>query len=302
MQDRYAAHDSFIRPAWAARAFWRAIVVIIAFELVFGLSPYVLAAFLPSEALRNEFFSGISAFGTLAQFGSFAIALAGFSVILRLLHGRGLASLAGPRAMALHDFRRAGVATGTLLAVLAIIPPWINPADLEQVRPIGTWLALIPVALVVVTVQVTTEELFFRGYLQQQFAVLSRSPLFWMGGPSLMFGALHFWNGFGVADGVVYAVWATALGLACADLTARRGNIGGAVGLHLANNMFALLIVGVSGWPSSGLALFLYPYEDPAIYAAGLEGLLDPVLIVELILLLVNCLLMWLAARVSLRC
>ena len=59
--------------------------------------------------------------------------------------------------------------------------------------------------------------------------------------PSVMFGALHFWNGNGAAEGVLWAIWATALGIACADLTARTGNLGAAIGLHMANNVFALL-------------------------------------------------------------
>ena len=42
-----------------------------------------------------------------------------------------------------------------------------------------------------------------------------------MGLPSLLFGAAHYLNGFGPADGVLCALQATLLGLACADLTAR---------------------------------------------------------------------------------
>ena len=302
MRNRYAPHQQFIRPAWAARAFWRVLLTVLVFEAVFAITPEVFAALLPSEGLRDEFRDGITAFGTLSQFASFGVALAGFAIILRLLHDRGLGSLIGPRQTARRDLIRVTVAVGVLLMVLEVLPPGIDTEALAETRPLATWALLVPVTLAVLLVQVGTEELFFRGYLQQQFAVLSYSPVVWMGVPSVMFGVLHYWNGFGLADGVIYATWATALGLACADLTARTGSIGAATGLHLANNAYALLWSGVAGWPSSGVALFLYPYEDPAIYGGGLDVLLHPARIVEVAILLGSLALMWLAARVALRC
>ena len=119
--------------------------------------------------------------------------------------------------------------------------------------------------------------------------------------PSLMFGGLHFWNGNGAAEGVIWAIWAATLGIACADLTARTGNLGAAIGMHLANNTFALLIVSVEGWPASGVALFLYPYEDPELYAYGAEALLSPWAAVHLTTVLLTIFVMWAAARIALK-
>lgn len=302
MDNRYAAHDAFIRPAHAAPEIWRVIVMIFAFEAVFAVSPVAFAALLPGEALRDEFFDGVTAFGTLAQFLSFGIALAGFLFLLNLLHARGLASLIGPREQARADLIRVTLAVSFWLVLIEILPPWINPAEVELPRSFVLWLALVPVTLLVLLVQVATEELFFRGYLQQQFAALSRSPWAWMVVPSVIFGGLHYWNGNGPAEGLLWAVWATGLGMACADLTARTGNIGAAVGLHLANNAFALLVVHVAGWPTSGVALFLYPYQDPAVFAGGVETLLEPWMIFEAIVLGFTTYIMWVAARISLRC
>ena len=96
MMNRYAAHDAFVRPALSATELWRIIVMLLAFEVVFALSPEIFAVLLPSEALRTEFYDGVTAFGTLAQFLSFGVALGGFLLLLHLLHARGLASLIGP--------------------------------------------------------------------------------------------------------------------------------------------------------------------------------------------------------------
>lgn len=301
MTDPYAPHRDFIRPAWPARDLWRVLVMVVVFEVFFALSPSIFAALLPNESLAAAFYEGTTAFGTLAQFASFGVVAAGFVVLLQLLHGRGFWSLIGPAAAAKRDLIRVAFGVGCWLLVLELLPPWINTSDLAVVRDLGTWVLLIPFAIIVLTIQVGTEEIFFRGYLQQQFACLSSSRWVWMFLPSVMFGTLHYWNGNGAAEGVIWAIWAMALGLACADLTARTGNLGAAIGLHLANNAFALLIVAVEGWPASGLALFLYPYEDPALSSYGVEALLSPWVIFQLVTMLVTVWIMWAAARVALK-
>lgn len=301
MPDPYAAHRAFIRPASQAPELWRVVVMLVAFELVFALSPLVVIVFLPDQAAVEAFYEGTTAFGTLAQLFSFGVAGLGFLVLLRIIHNRGFWSLMGPPDALRRDLIRVSLAVSLWLLVLELLPPWINPADLADVRDIGVWAALAVVAIPALLVQAGTEEMLFRGYLQQQFACLSNSRWAWMFVPSAMFGALHFWNGNGAAEGVLWAIWAVTLGMACADLTARTGNLGAAIGLHLANNAFALLIVGVQGWPSSGLALFLYPYEDPALYAHGIEALLSPAIIFQMVTMLLSVVIMWLTARIALR-
>ncbi|WP_375255526.1 lysostaphin resistance A-like protein [Yoonia sp.] len=301
MPDPYAPHRDFIRPARAARDLWRVILMILLFEIVFYMSPNVFALLLPGEALKDAFYEGTTAFGTLAQFGSFGVAAGGFVVLVKLLHRRGFWSLIGPADKATVGMIRVAVMVGFWLLMIELAPPWIDRSQLAEVRNIAVWLALIPLTMVVVLIQVGTEEIFFRGYLQQQLACLSQSRLAWMVFPSLMFGGLHYWNGNGTTESVIWAVWATALGLACADLTARTGNLGAAIGLHLMNNVFALLVVAVEGWPVSGLALFVYPYEDPALSAYGAEVLLSPWAIYQMIVMLLTVWIMWVAARIAVR-
>ncbi len=300
MSDPYRAHAAFIRPAWPVRDLWRVVAMMAMVALIFSLSPVGLALFLPAEA-RAAYIAGTSAFGTLLQFFSFAVAGLGLVVLLHLLHRRGFWSLVGDRSAAWADLKRVGGAVGLVLLLIELVPPAALVDDALVMRDLGAWLVLLPVALLALLVQVGTEELFFRGYLQQQLACLSRSRWAWMVFPSVLFGALHYWNGFGPADGVIWAVWAGLLGLACADLTARTGNLGAAIGLHLANNAFALLLYAVADWPASGLALFVYPYEDPAALDYSLARLLDPLLIVQGLTLALWVLVMWLAARIAIK-
>ncbi|MEO1639040.1 MAG: type II CAAX endopeptidase family protein [Pseudomonadota bacterium] len=301
MANPYAAHDAFVAPGRRAPEAWRVALMIVCFAAVFVTSPSVFALLLPTESAVEAFQEGTTAFGTLAQFFFFGIAAGGLVVLLRLVHGRGFWSLIGDQQLALRHLILVTWGVTLWLLLLQVLPPWINPDDLAETRNLAMWVLLIPVTLVALLIQVGTEELFFRGYLQQQFAVLNPSPMAWMIMPSVLFGMLHFLNGQGAADGTLWAIWAGVLGVACADLTARTGTLGAAVGLHLANNAFALLIVAIEGWPASGVALFLYPYEDPETYAQGFEALLDPVAVLQLFGMLTTVLIMWLAARIALR-
>lgn len=261
-------------------------------EMMLGLAP---------DFISDAFSKGVTPLGTILEFAAFGLTLIMFHVLARMIHGRGIGSMIGPLAAAKRDYRTAFIGVGLALLAVEIAPPYIALADIAMIRNFATWLAWIPVALVAITIQAGTEEVVYRGYLQQQLAVLSPRPIIWMGVPSVLFGLAHYFNGFGPAEGVLWAIWATFLGLSCADLTARTGNIGAAVGLHAANNLFAALIIGIEDWPASGLALFLYPYEDPAAYDYSLQTLITPRAGFEVLASSMVVLIMWLGARVALR-
>lgn len=300
MTDPYRAHAAFIRPAWPVRDLWRVIAMILLVELIFTLSPVILVLVLPGAA-RDAYVAGTGALGTLLQFFSFTVAGLGLVGLLHVLHRRGFWSLVGDRGAAWANLRQVVWAVGLVLLLIELVPPAALVDDTVVMRDLGAWVLLLPVGLLALLVQVGTEELFFRGYLQQQLACLSQSRWVWMVFPSVLFGAPHYWNGNGPADGVIWAVWAGLLGLACADLTARTGNLGAAIGLHLANNAFALLLYAVADWPASGLALFVYPYEDPAAFDYSLATLRDPSVIVQALTLALWVVVMWLAARIAIK-
>ncbi|MFQ1701075.1 CPBP family intramembrane glutamic endopeptidase [Loktanella agnita] len=296
----YAAHADFIRPAMARTEMWRLIVMIICFEIAFIVTPWLMMLALPPRA-EEAYIEGVTAFGTLAQFASFGIITAIFVWTLRRVHERGFWSLVGQADAAVVNMIRVMCMVGLVLLAKEIFPPWYDLSALAETRNLLRWLVLLPFGFVVLLIQVSTEELYFRGYLQQQFACMSESRLVWMGLPSFMFGMAHYFNGIGEADGILWALWAMALGLACADLTARTGNIGAAVGLHLANNAFALLIYGMMDWPTSGLALFLFPFDDPYQYDLSIDALRSAELIMPFVVNVTAVWVMWLAARLAIR-
>ncbi|KJZ19125.1 CAAX protease [Loktanella sp. S4079] len=301
MADPYVLHRNFVNVAARAPQLWRVVVVLVGFEIVFAISPDLVLGLLPSSALQDAYKEGTSAFGTLAQFLTFGLSGCGLVMLVQLLHARGFWSLIGPQQSAWRDLCAVTGVVSIVLFVLELLPPWYDLGAVDSVRPLTVWVSLIPVTLVALLIQVGTEEMLFRGYLQQQLACLSSRRWMWMGVPSLMFGMLHYWNGNGQVEGLMWALWAMLLGMACADLTARSGNLGAAIGLHLANNAFALLLYGIANWPGTGVALFLFPYEDPASFGAQINALPTFAIVMQIISQALSVFVMWLAARYAIR-
>ena len=300
MKAPYKAMLTFRRPALANAALGPLLTIIVAMEFAFMVAPFVVIAFLPT-AMASGYMTGDTPIAVIGQLVSFGLFIAVLNQFGQKLHQRGVGSMIGPLGDTVRDFKKAALAVGIILVVETILPPWIIMAELETTRPILPWLMWMPITIAALVIQTGAEELYFRGYLQQQLACMSDKRWVWMGLPSLLFGVGHYMNGYGVADGVLYAIWATCLGLACADLTARTGNIGAATGLHLSNNLVAFTLIGVEGWPSNGLALFIYRYTDPSLQDYSLSVLLQPWAIIEVLVAALMVFVMWLAARIAIR-
>ena len=269
--------------------------------LAFMLAPEIASTFLISESAFDAYISGTESWAMLLALASFAIPLTVLIRQARVRAGLSLADMTGPFPDAVSSFWAVFKTVLIAAVVLELMPPWPGAGFFAEVRPIGGWLALLPIALLVLLIQVSAEELFFRGFLQRQLALRSHSPLIWMILPSAIFGALHYFNAQGPAEGVLWAFFATLLGIVSADLTARHGTLGPAIGLHLVNNIIAILIFGMQDGDNSGLALFLTSYSDPSQFAQGLEQLLHPWALWAILLQLLYVGILWLAARLAIR-
>ncbi|SMX30707.1 CPBP family intramembrane glutamic endopeptidase [Actibacterium lipolyticum] len=292
---RYAPHESFAAPARNRPEIWRLIVGFLAINLIqlmliFGCYSIVanLAGQFTARQLFNDvFISTLTARDTLLMLGSFGFLIVGIAIVVTRIHHRPFLSLIGAPGQAVQDF----FATLKALAILSVVIAFALPNDIELMPNLAfaKWALLLPISILVLFIQVSAEELLFRGYLQQQLAARFRSPVIWMLLPALIFGAGHYAPDAAGENAVFVTIWAALFGLIAADLTARSGNLGPAIALHFVNNAAAILFVSLSG-PMSGLALYLYPYEADSTA-------LQPLFAVDLGVLFVS----WLAARVALR-
>ena len=294
----YDPLDGFVAPARARPELWRTLAgVVLAYVAGLALFQAVTAAAVTllgagtAQTLFDEItFYTDSPRGALLGLYSYAVFAAGIWLALRALHARPLSSLLGPApGLALAQGLWVALAVGALLAALLVVLPQDTGYVRNTPMTMGLWLALLPLSLAAVAVQAGTEELLFRGYLLQQLAArFPRAPL-WLVAPAALFALAHWSPEAAGPNALSFVIWAFAFGLAAADLTARAGTLGPAIGLHLAVNAFALLVAGLQG-PGAALALWHLPIgaADPR---------LGPLFWPELMTLLCA----WLTARLALR-
>ena len=258
----YPAHDAFVAPARAHPQIWLLVAGFIVACLVavlwvitlFG-AVYLFAGVEGGPAWIERMTRAdtpTSALLVIATLWGLAI---GAMVVARLFHRRGIGTLFGPARRVRRDFMLATLVCGGFIGVSALLPYGFEAIPNLD---LSLWLSFLPLALVVLIGQTGAEELFFRGYLQQQLAARFRSPLVWMLVPSLLFGLAHYDPANGPAVSWMIVAATGVFGLCAADLTAHTGSIGAAWGFHFANNVAAILILSMDG-ALSGLALYTGP-------------------------------------------
>ncbi len=240
--------------------------------------------------LAAELATGGTPRAVLINLFLFIFLIVALAAALRALHNRGLLSVIGPLPLAIQQFRQVGLAVLALFAVVSLLLPAgeaMQPAP--NLAP-GTWIMLLPLALLALLIQTGAEELVFRGYLQSQLAARFSHPLVWLALPALCFAVLHYDPATHGQNTWLVVGWAALFGLAAADLTARAGTLGPAIALHMVNNLSAIVLVAPEG-NFDGLALYTYPFslDDAAAIWAWAP--------VDIMVLFCG----WLIARIALR-
>lgn len=205
-----------------------------------------------------------SSMGTQILLASFGMLWVALWFVLRLVHGRRFSTLFGPDCRFNgHEFLlglllAAGFALVTVtLSIVLIGTPVMSLS-------VWDWLPFLVPTLLLLVLQIGAEELLFRGYIMQQLAARFRSPWIWAFMPSLIFGAVHYSPDTlgSLAWPVVFS--ATIAGLLFCAVTARTGNLAGAMGLHYGINISGLLIIG-HPHHLGGMALFHWPADGAAL-------------------------------------
>ncbi|SLN62932.1 CAAX amino terminal protease self-immunity [Falsiruegeria litorea R37] len=293
LERAYAPHEQLVGPGRAHSQLWKLLVGLLSIGLfVFALNTLLLGAMAGtgSDAWAQSVLTGGSPAAMYILLGSFGFVTLAVALAAKQLQRRSLSSIIGPTQQTLVQFWSVLRILLILWIVVLILPPYDMGAPLESNLSLATWLVLLPLSVLAVLVQVSAEEILFRGYIQQSLAARFRSPLIWMVLPSALFALGHYVPSEAGENAVLIAVWSGVFGLLMADLTARSGTLGPAIALHLFNNMIALLFISL---PDSlnGLSLYLVPYEMSD------TDHLRSWLMADFAMMLVA----WLAARLALR-
>ena len=126
------------------------------------------------------------------------------------------------------------------------------------------WATFVPfalLALILTPIQTTSEELFFRGYLVQAGARISRRPIFLVAAPSILFMLLHLGNpelslATSATGLFLSALYYLAFGAFLVWISCKDGTTELAIGAHAAHNLFAVVLLAFKGSSLDTPALF----------------------------------------------
>lgn len=209
------------------------------------------------------------------------------AIVMAFWHWRGAASLFGPAHRFATYFAIASLVIALMNIGFLIVERLLGgPLGYVSNLQVADWMGYLIWAIPLLMIQITAEEMIFRGYLQQQLAARFQSFVWWMVLPSVIFGLAHYNPEADVALRWSTVVATGIVGLIAADLTRMTGSLAAAMGLHFANNFFAVFVIGVPG-QLSGLALYHLPHTVAA------SETLAPLIWVEVVILL----LVWVIIR-----
>ena len=193
---------------------------------------------------------------------------AGLTVFLGVafLHQRPLKSLFRP--VGAFQWNRLILSAGVWFALSAcadVVLAVLQPGNYVWNFNLMEWLPYFLVALLLIPLQTSTEEILFRGYLAQWMGRFGKGLWLPLLVPSILFMLLHGAN----PEVGTYGLWFTmpfylGIGLLLGWVTLRSEGLELALGLHAANNLYAALVVT---FPSSAIpspALFRIQTYDPA--------------------------------------
>lgn len=252
---------TIILGAFVALVGWLAGTATILFGSMYGLSLVDPALDFP-QLLDRAMSGRLGAIVVLTTVASFwpAVWLA-----LRLVHRRAFVSVLGSTLRIDQSDMWRGFAASIIVTLLTIVAfiAFDGPPDYSKVN-FWNWLVwLLPMALLIL-LQTSAEELFFRGYLMQALAHRFRSPIIWAGLPLLLFTMAHWYDDANASMNAAAMVAIGAFAASTSLLVYLTGNLGAGIGVHWGNNIVAFLVMTEEGKISSIALSTTQAIADPA--------------------------------------
>jgi membrane protease YdiL (CAAX protease family) len=151
-----------------------------------------------------------------------------------------------------------------LAAVSDIVLSIFQPGNYRWSFDLLRFIPYCLIAIILLPIQTTTEELVFRGYYTQ--ACYRLSPKIWLPliVPSLVFGLLHSLNPeVGMYGFLLTIPYYIGFGLMLGWITIKSQSLELSLGIHLANNLYASFAVTFPGSALSSPAFFSIQKYDP---------------------------------------
>jgi membrane protease YdiL (CAAX protease family) len=207
---------------------------------------------------------------------SFAVGLLGVYIVVKYLHNQPMVAVTTSRKKI--DWGRFFFGF-MLIAITTVfftgLDYYSNPEDFEIQFQLVPFLILAVIAILMIPLQTSFEEYFFRGYLMQGIGALAKNKWVPLLITSFVFGGLHFFNPEVDKLGNIVMIYYIGTGLFLGIITLMDEGIELALGFHAGNNLVASLLV-TADWTVFQTNSILKDVSEPS---AGID-VLGPVLII----------------------
>ncbi len=216
---------------------------------------------------------------------SFVFGLIGVFISSKVLHKQSITRLTTVRKKI--DWKRFWfifILWGVVSSSFVLIDYYMTPEDYQLNFKIEPFLILAVIAILLIPLQTSFEEYFFRGYLMQGLGVLFKNKWLPLLITSVGFGLLHIANPEVDKLGPVIMVYYIGTGLFLGIITLMDDGLELALGFHAANNLFTALLV-TADWTAFQTDSILKDLSDPT--EMGIMEIFVPVFVVFPILIFI---------------
>ncbi|WP_194767621.1 CPBP family intramembrane glutamic endopeptidase [Tamlana sp. I1] len=216
---------------------------------------------------------------------SFAFGLLGVFATAKGLHKLPITNLTTARKKI--DWKRfwfTFILWGAVSTVFIFVDYFLTPEDYLWNFKWQPFLILCAIAIVLIPLQTSFEEYFFRGYLMQGFGIIFKNKWLPLMITSVTFGLMHLANPEVEQLGYIIMVYYIGTGLFLGIITLMDDGLELALGFHAANNLFTALLVSAD-WTAFQTHSIFKDLSDPN--EMGLMEIFVPVFVVFPILLFV---------------
>ena len=257
-----------------------------------GSFPLLLAVFVKSfkegktvpttnDAVVKFFDPNVSLFLLLLMF---VFAMAGIVVVVEYLHKQPIKTIITSRKKI--DWSRvffSFMLWSFISIITTLLTYYQGDGELQWNFQPGKFALLAVIAIALIPIQTSTEELVFRGYLMQGFGRLSFNKLVPLVMTSVIFGTMHITNPEVSKLGYTVMIYYIGTGFFLGILTLMDEGLELSLGFHAANNLLGALLV-TSDW---SVFQTYAVFKDVSKPTAGFETVFMPVFILFPLLLFI---------------
>jgi membrane protease YdiL (CAAX protease family) len=191
----------------------------------------------------------------------------GITLAVRFIHNRPLRTLITPaRSIAWGRLFQGFGAWFVLAALMSMVEALLYPGRYVWTLDLRRFLPFVFLALILIPIQTSGEELFFRAYLLQGIGIRLRNIWILSSISGFLFMLPHFLNPEASVNYPLMGLYYFSMGAFLAYITLRDGRLELALGVHVANNLFSVLFANYTTSVLPSPSLFTVNVLD-AVYS-----------------------------------